>query len=82
MRFLCFVFLVLFLAAVGVFAYFNQQDVTLQVFNWTVTASVALVIGVAYLLGMLSGWTVYGMLRRSLREVSNYAQENLTTARR
>src|SRR5262245_55082454 len=78
MRLLCFLFLVLFLAAVGLFAYHNQQDVTLQLFNWTITASEAVIIGVAYLLGMLSGWSVWGMLRRSLREVSNYAQEHLT----
>jgi hypothetical protein len=81
MRLLCFLFLVLFLAAIGLFAYYNQQDMTLEIFNWSITASVAAVIGVAYLLGMLSGWSVWGMLRRSLREVSTYAQEHLTAAR-
>ena len=74
--------LLLFLAAVGLFAYYNQQDVTLKFFNWDITASLAAVIGVAYVLGMLSGWSVWGMLRRSLREVSDFAEERLTTARR
>src|SRR5262245_58153421 len=81
MRLVCFLFLVLFLAAVGLFAYYNQQDVTLQILNWDITASLAAVIGVAYLLGMLSGWSVWGMLRRSLREVSDFTQERLTAAR-
>jgi uncharacterized integral membrane protein len=82
MRFLCFLFLVLFLGTVGLFAYFNQQEVTLHVFDWSMTASLAAVIGAAYVLGMLSGWTVWGMLRRSLREVSGYARETLTAAKR
>ncbi len=65
MRALCFLFLLVFVAAVGAFAFFNQQAVSLRFFDWSMTTSVALVAGAAYLLGMLSGWTVVGMLRRS-----------------
>jgi hypothetical protein len=82
MRFLCFVFLVLFAGAVAAFAYYNQQELTLQFLDWTITSSVATVIGVAYLLGMLSGWSVWGILRRSLREVSGFAEERLAAGRR
>src|SRR5436189_5426685 len=35
MRVLCFLFLLVFVAAVGGFAYYNQQEVTLRFLNWT-----------------------------------------------
>jgi len=73
MRFLCFVFLVAFAAAVAFFALQNQQTVTLNFFDRTVTSNIAAVVGGAYVLGMLSGWTVVGMLRRSLHETSELA---------
>jgi hypothetical protein len=71
MRFLCFLFLVVFAGAVGVFAWQNQQEVTVGFFDWGVTASVAAVVGIAYVLGMLSGWSVVGMVRRSIHRVTD-----------
>jgi putative membrane protein len=65
MRFLYFLFLLVFVAAVGVFAYYNQQPVTVRFLEWSTPTNVALVAFAAYALGMLSGWTVVGMLRRS-----------------
>ena len=73
MRFLSFLFLVLFLGAVAAFAWQNQQDVTVQFFEWGTTASLALVVGAAYLLGALSGWSVIGMVRRSINTVADDA---------
>ncbi len=70
MRFVCFLFLLVFSGAVGAFAYYNQHDVTLRFLNWTATHSIAAVVGAAYGLGMLSGWTVVGMLRRSINRVT------------
>ena len=70
MRFLCLLFLLAFLAAVGIFAWQNQGDVTVAFLQWGYTGKLALVVGAAYLLGMLSGWTVVGMLRRSMRGAS------------
>lgn len=69
MRTLCFLFLVAFLGAVGLLAYENQQDVTLTFFNRSITTSVPILVGITYLAGMLSGWTVVGMLRRSIDRV-------------
>jgi hypothetical protein len=66
MRFLYFLFLLAFAGAVGAFAYWNQQDITLRVLDWSWTLNVPLVLGATYVLGMLSGWTVVGMLRRSI----------------
>ncbi len=70
MRLLCFLFLLAFAGAAAAFAVENQQEVTLTFWNWSAVASVALVVGASYALGMLSGWSVVGMLRRSLRRVT------------
>jgi uncharacterized membrane protein YciS (DUF1049 family) len=71
MRVLCFLFLVLFAGAAGAFAWFNQQDVTLQFFDRAITLNISALIGIVYALGMLSGWTVVGMVRRSIHRVTD-----------
>jgi putative membrane protein len=70
MRVFYFLILVLILGAVVLFAVQNQQDVTLTFLNVGLTASVALVIGAVYLLGMLSGGTLLGLVRRSLHRAT------------
>jgi lipopolysaccharide assembly protein A len=80
MRWVYLAFLLAFLAVVGLFAWQNMQEVTLVFAGQSVTTSVALVVGVAYVLGMLSGWTVVGLLRRSISRVA--AQPRREDARR
>jgi lipopolysaccharide assembly protein A len=70
MRFICFLILVAAAGVVALFAYENQQQLTLHFFDRELTASVPLILGATYLLGMLSGWTVVGMLRRSWSRVT------------
>jgi len=70
MRLFCFLFLLAFAGLVALLAYENQQDVTLTLFNRTVSTSIPVLAGLTYLAGMLSGWTVVGMLRRSLNRVT------------
>jgi uncharacterized integral membrane protein len=70
MRFVYFLFLLLILAAVAVFAYQNDAAMTITFLNWHVTSSIALIIAVIYVLGMVSGWTVVGFLRRSIQRVT------------
>jgi len=65
MRVLCFLFLVIFAGAVVLFAAENRQDVTITFYDWSRTFNLAEVIGAAFALGMLSGWSIVGMLRRS-----------------
>lgn len=77
MRILCFLFLIALAGVVAAFAYENQQDVTLKFLQWSWTVNVPLVLGATYALGMLSGWSVVGLLRRSLRRATatgNYAK--------
>ncbi len=75
MRFLCFLFLVVFAGAVGVFIYQNQHDVTVTFLNWHVTKSIPLVVGATFVLGMLSGWSIVGLLRRSVYRASELLEE-------
>lgn len=69
MRFFWFLILALFVSAVSIFAWQNASDVVLRFFDWQVTASLALLITAVYVLGMLSGWTVLGVVRRSLNRI-------------
>jgi len=69
-RFVCFLFLIVLGGLVAAFAYFNQSETTLRFADWSLTTSVAVVAGITYLAGMLSGWTVIGMVRRSANRVA------------
>ena len=75
MRALYLLFLVAFAGAVGAFAYYNRQDVSLRFLDWSLTASLAAVAGVAYLLGMLTGWSIVGLLRRSVERVTDRGRD-------
>ena len=70
MRVVYFLILVVIVAAVGIFAWQNEQSVTLRYLDQSMTQPLSLLIGVAYVLGMLSGWTVVGILKRSLQRVT------------
>jgi uncharacterized integral membrane protein len=65
MRVIYFLVLVVILAALAVFAVQNREDVTLNYLDRSLTWPMAAILGVTYVLGMVSGWTVVGMLRRS-----------------
>jgi uncharacterized integral membrane protein len=65
-----FLILVLFVAAVAVLAYQNNRTEEVTFLNWHWEPSFPLLVGGAYVLGMLSGWSVVGLLRRSWRHVS------------
>lgn len=70
MRVLCFLFLLVFVAAVGAFAFFNGGPLQVRYFGWSVSTNLAVVAIAAYVLGMLSGWTVVGILRKSIGRVA------------
>lgn len=69
MRVIQAVVLLAFLGVVGLFAVQNTRSVTVDFWTWELTAPVAAVIVAVYFLGMLSGWTVVAVVRRSLRRV-------------
>lgn len=70
MRVIYFLFLVAFVVAVGTFAVQNDRTESVTFLNQTKEISFPILVGGAYVLGMLSGWTVVGMLQRTLRHVT------------
>jgi uncharacterized membrane protein YciS (DUF1049 family) len=62
--------LLIIVAAVGLFGWQNDQAVTLNYLDRSMTQPLYLLIGVVYLLGMVSGWTVVGFLKRSVQRVT------------
>ncbi len=75
MRFIQAVLLLIFLGAIGLFAVQNTEAVTVTFWTWKTTGPIALLAIAAYLLGMLSGWTVVSFVRRSLHKVSERPSE-------
>jgi uncharacterized membrane protein YciS (DUF1049 family) len=70
MRFVYGVVLLALLVCVTLFVLQNRTDVTLTYLDRKLTTSVAMLVTAVYLLGMITGWTVLGFLRRSLHRVS------------
>jgi uncharacterized integral membrane protein len=70
MRFFYLIVLLALLAAVGIFAVQNEDSVSIKYLDQTIAYPLALVVGVAYLLGMVSGWTVVGIFKRSFQWVT------------
>ena len=66
--------LVLIVAALVIFAYQNNESVTLQYFRHSIALPMSVLIAAVYVLGMLSGWTVVGFLRRSWRRAMERPQ--------
>jgi hypothetical protein len=67
MRLLSFLLLLALAGAAAVLAYENrEQEVSLTLFGRPVAANIPALVGLTYLAGMLSGWTVVGMFRWSL----------------
>ena len=70
MRFIQGIILLALLGVVGLFAVQNPDAITVSFWTWKTTGPVALLAIAAYVLGMLSGWTVISLFTRSLRRVS------------
>ena len=75
MRFIQAVLLLAFLGVVGLFAVQNTEAITVDFWTWKVTGPVALLAIAAYLLGMVSGWTVVAFVSRSLRRVTEHPRD-------
>jgi len=72
MRAFSFLFLVAFAAVVGVFAYQNDFVIPVNLFGQVREVSVPVLAAVTYGLGMLTGWAVVGVLKRSWSRVAEY----------
>lgn len=75
MRAIYLLLLLVLVAAIAYFAFQNQSAVTVQFMNWAVTYPLSLVVAAVYLLGMLSGSTFVGLLRRTVHRVTERAED-------
>ena len=71
MRVIYFLFLVVIVAAITIFAVQNYEDITLRYLDRELTVALPLLVAAIYFLGMLSGWTVVGFLRRSVQRLTD-----------
>jgi lipopolysaccharide assembly protein A len=71
MRVFYFFVLLLVFIAIGIFAMQNRELITLQYLGESITCPRHLLFAGVYLLGMVSGWTLIGLVRRSYRHATN-----------
>ena len=81
MRILCLLFLIAVSVVAVLFVRANDATLTLSLLDWSIAAPVAAVVGVAYGLGMLTGWSVVGLLRRSFVGATDFRRQEAAQVR-
>ena len=66
MRWLYIAIIVVFLAALIIFVFQNTDSVSMSFLSFGVTLPLALLVFIVYVLGALSGGSLYALLRRSV----------------
>jgi lipopolysaccharide assembly protein A len=66
MRWLYLAIVVVFVAALIIFVFQNTGTVGVSFLSWAIDLPIALVVFVVYVLGALTGGSLYGLLRRSV----------------
>jgi len=74
MKLFYFLLLVVFIGAATVLAVQNKDPVTIKFLDRNESYPLSAVVGATYVLGMFTGWTIVGLLRRSFRRVTEYRQ--------
>lgn len=69
MRVLNLLILLFLVGIIAVFAVQNQGWITLRFFDRSVSSPASLLIVLVYLLGMVSGWTVFGIGSRAFQQI-------------
>jgi uncharacterized integral membrane protein len=57
---------VVFVLALLIFVFQNTDSVSVSFLSWAITAPLALIVFVMYVLGALTGGSLYALLRRSV----------------
>jgi uncharacterized integral membrane protein len=70
MRILLLILLLLVFTALAIFAFQNHELVTLHFLRWSLAMPLSLLILGVYFLGMVSGWSVIGFVRKSMQRVA------------
>ena len=76
MRFIWFVVFLIFVAIIGIFAFENSEPIPINYRDQslsvqTIHLPMSVLIGGIYVLGMLTGWTVIGFLKRTVQHVTS-----------
>ena len=66
MRWLYLAIVVVFVAALIIFVFQNTESVSVSFLTWAIDLPIALVVFVVYVLGALTGGSLYALLRRSV----------------
>ena len=66
MRWFHFIVVVLFALATAIFAFQNLQTVTLAFLSFSIGAPLALFVVIVYVLGMVTGGSLFALIRRSI----------------
>ena len=67
MRWVYLAIVILFVAAIVVFAVQNTGSADVAFLSFAVSAPIALIVAVAYVLGAVTGGSLYAVLRRSVQ---------------
>jgi len=70
MRILSGLFLLALIAVLGLLAYENNRDTVLNAWNWRLDVPLPLLVAVVYVLGMVSGWWLVGLTKRSWQRMT------------
>jgi lipopolysaccharide assembly protein A len=68
MRWVYLAIVIVFVAAILIFAFQNLGMVTMSFLGFSVNAPLAIVAAIVYVLGGFTGGSLFGLLRHSLRE--------------
>jgi lipopolysaccharide assembly protein A len=68
MRWIYLVVVIVFVAAILIFAFQNLDVVTMSFLGFRISAPLAILAAVMYVLGAFTGGSLFGLLRHSLRE--------------
>jgi uncharacterized integral membrane protein len=68
MRWVYLAIVIVFVAAIVIFAFQNLGMVTMSFLGFSVSAPLAIVAAIVYVLGAFTGGSLFGLLRHSLRE--------------
>jgi hypothetical protein len=72
MRLISLILLVAIVGAIVAFVMLNEQEVEVNLLNfYQLHTTMAKLVGAVYMLGMVSGWSVIGILRRSFERATD-----------
>lgn len=70
MRFFSALFLIVLIGGVGYLTYENNYMTPISAWKWRGDVSLPLLVAGVYVLGMMSGWWLVGMMKRSWQRIT------------